>query len=152
MTGRLFSFCKNKRSHWDLSLYPEQVLVRKEVGHNEHKEFLCFAQELGSQQLRMKQSSGWLVSIGSGFLHPERGKGQRRERGRALWGCGESTEVYRLDCLVPQPFLLSVSYPGTALNPEATVGIEKYQRWSLEPSNWNMTYIKIKKFKGDIHK
>ena len=36
--------------------------------------------------------------------------------------------MYRLDYLVPQSFLLSVSYPGTALNPEATVGIKKYQR------------------------
>lgn len=62
MTGRLFSFCKNKRIHRDLGFHPEQVLIRKEVGHNEHKEFLSFVQELGSQQLRMKQSM-WLVGL-----------------------------------------------------------------------------------------
>ena len=47
MTGRLFSFCKNKRSRRDLSLHPEQVLVRKEVGHNEDKEFLSFSTRAG---------------------------------------------------------------------------------------------------------
>ena len=46
-TGRLFSFCKNKRSRRDLSLHPEQVLVRKEVGHNENKEFLSFSTRAG---------------------------------------------------------------------------------------------------------
>lgn len=88
MIGRLFSFCENKRIHRDLSLHPEQVLVGKEVGHSEHKEFLSFVQELGSQQLRMKQFM-WPVGLYWIGISPagqmQRAKRGERARERGRW-------------------------------------------------------------------
>lgn len=81
MTRRLFSFCENKRSHWGLSLHPEQAPGREEVGHNEHKVFLCFAPGLGNRQRRVKQST-WLVHLY--WKIETKGKGEK-EGDRGHW-------------------------------------------------------------------
>lgn len=90
--------------------------VRKEVGHKEHKEPLCFAPVLGNQQVQ-SNPSGWSMSLGSGFSTWK----ETRARG---WGC---TPVSGLDYLVPQPFLLSDLYPGVILDSDAIALIEQYQ-------------------------
>lgn len=86
--GDYFPFVKTREAT-ETSLHPEQVPVRKEVGHNEYKEFLCFAQELGNQQLRVKQSI-WLVGPYwiriSHVGKRQRARERKRERGTE---CGE---------------------------------------------------------------
>lgn len=73
---------------------PWQAQGRKEVGHNEHREFLCFAPGLGNQQRGMKQSI-WLVRSYWIEMSPT-GKAQRAEEGLV-------TRVPRTEDLVPQP-------------------------------------------------
>lgn len=135
-TGRLFSFCKNKRSRRDLSLHPEQVLVRKEVGHNENKEFLSFSTRAGKSAAEDEavhvagwslldwDFSSWIEAKGK----EERDREREAEQEASLCSWGNFTEGHRLDYWILQALLCSGSHPGTASDPDAVVAIEEHQR------------------------
>lgn len=83
----IISFCRNKRSHRDLSLHPEQVLVRKEVGHNEDKEFLSFSTRAGKSAAEDEavhwslldwDFSSWIEAKGKEGREGERGRQSKR--------------------------------------------------------------------------